>query len=82
MARVGKKIAEGLRDAIDGRFTVRLPHRDMPLSAIEVGTLARLVDALESLKDASEITKDGLASDHMHNAARQIRAAMRIVGGA
>lgn len=53
---------------------------DIELSGIEPGTLERLVCALGSLQEAQKATTDGLASDHMENAAREIRKAMRMVG--
>lgn len=53
----------------------------LALVSIEPGTLERLVDALGSLRDAQLATDCGLASDHMENAAREVRKAMRMVGG-
>lgn len=59
----------------------RPAHRYLGLAEIETETLRLLLRAVDALKEAEKLTKDGLASDHMHNAAAEIRHAMRMVGG-
>lgn len=56
-----------------------IPRGDLP--EVEADVLEWLVAALRSLQDADKATKLGLVSDHCENAAREIRAAMRLAGG-
>jgi hypothetical protein len=51
------------------------------LSEVEPRTIEMLQIALAALKEADSITERGQASDHMHNAADEIRRAVRMVGG-
>ena len=52
----------------------------LALCSIEIDSLRHAIDALAALQNAQLSTIDGFASDHLQNAADEVRKAMKGMG--
>lgn len=79
--RGASKVAETAEEKVEETDTGPEPDAGVELNEIEIGPLESLLKALEALQNADHGTRNGIASDHCRNAAREIRLAMREIGG-